>query len=193
MARRNPITGKRFGRIVILEDGVKKVRALCDCGKEFTPYKSNVVRGLTSSCGCSRGLTRSPRWKHGKGPTWGSWYDMIRRCDDERAQAYAQYGGRGIKVCERWRSYENFLADMGERPLGMSLDRIDTNGDYEPANCRWADRSMQSRNRRISVRYIVDGERLDTQKQVAARLGVSPSRVSQLVAEGRISTEMVYS
>lgn len=88
--------------------------------------------------------------KHGRSgtPTWQSWNSMRRRCGDPKRWNFKYYGGRGIKVCERWQKFENFLADMGERPAGSTLDRIDNERDYEPSNCRWLPRSQQSANRR---------------------------------------------
>lgn len=81
--------------------------------------------------------------------TYRCWADMLRRCYSEKSSSYPNYGGRGVTVCEEWRDFRNFLADMGVRPEGMSLDRIDPEGNYEPGNCRWADRNTQARNTRL--------------------------------------------
>lgn len=96
--------------------------------------------------------------------TWRSWMSMLWRVDDPRNASYANYGGRGITVCERWRSFDNFLADMGSRPDGTSIDRIDSDGNYEPQNCRWATKPVQNANRRDSwetrrARYGPTGRR----------------------------------
>jgi len=125
-------------------------------------------------------------------PTHRTWVMMAQRCTNQTQQNYRFYGGRGITVCERWKSFENFLADMGERPLGMTLDRIDPNGNYEPSNCRWATRSEQALNRRpksktaalneweaIQIRWLVtDGG--FSGLRVAAAFGVSRQAVSAI-------------
>jgi hypothetical protein len=98
----------------------------------------------------------SHNFRHGMGdsPTYSSWSSMKQRCNNPSAARYRDYGGRGISYCERWELFDNFHADMGLRPWGKSLDRIDVNGNYEPANCRWATQSEQSKNQR---RWIFGG------------------------------------
>jgi hypothetical protein len=94
-------------------------------------------------------------------PEYISWGGMIQRCTNPKAPAYAYYGGRGINVCDAWRaSFETFYADMGPRPLGLSLDRIESDGDYEPGNCRWATKATQSQNSRQTKWVLLHGERL---------------------------------
>lgn len=156
--------GKRFGRLFVLarsaQDGAGryKWRCRCDCGIE-RDFRGDVLRrGLTVSCGCfGREQNRIKGIKHGScvagadngDATYVSWKSMKQRCYDAKKQSYRYYGGLGITVCEAWRnSFAAFLADMGPRPEGTTLDRIDPFGNYEPSNCRWADAETQNSNQR---------------------------------------------
>jgi hypothetical protein len=122
------------------------------------------------------------------GRTWKSWAQMKQRCQNPKAPDYARYGGRGIRVCERWQKFANFLVDMGSRPEGMTLDRKDTNGNYEPGNCRWATPAEQQQNMRSTkldwtavTRIRALCEAGNSQTDVAQLFGVSSSLISRVV------------
>lgn len=143
--------GARYGDLVVVAEaehlGVQRAyTATCDCGATAIVRGSDLTSGNTKSCGCRRR-------PHGhatpvKSPTYRSWRAMLARTGSPQHRDYAYYGGRGITVCLRWLTFANFLEDMGERPEGMSLDRVDNDGDYEPCNVRWATAKQQANNRR---------------------------------------------
>lgn len=122
--------------------------AQCFCGKTFETRLTSIKSGHTKSCGCLN-ITQIERdlKSHGMSysPTYSSWKGAKQRCYNKNSKKYHIYGGKGIKVCDRWlNSFENFLEDMGERTIDQSLDRIDPNGNYEPSNCRWISKSENS-------------------------------------------------
>ncbi len=154
--------GDRFGKLTVERFFMRDVRSMaearCDCGTLKTFMRHNLK--VAKSCGCqpnhgagqtqvTHGLSKTPGYKH--------WHNMIGRCRNPDATAYADYGGRGISVCERWHDYPNFLADMGPRPPGMTLERRDNDGPYAPWNCRWATRAEQVRNRRNNIMVTING------------------------------------
>ena len=127
--------------------------------------------------------THNHTTKHGSSPTYKSWHMMKQRCTNSNYPQYRDYGGRGVQVCAEWHSFENFLADMGERPDGTSLDRIDNSLGYSPENCRWATKSEQQRNRRDNVWLELDGEKR-LLSEWAAKLDLKAHSLSQRIKHG---------
>jgi hypothetical protein len=158
------ITGQRFNRLIVIKrarnasDRHARWRCRCDCGRHVVVYGASLRSGRSKSCGCrQREVARIVNTTHGHSverkltPTYRSWRNMHTRCINPNFKKYADYGGRGITISKRWigpNGFKHFLADMGERPLGKTLDRKDSNKNYTPSNCRWATPSEQGTNRR---------------------------------------------
>ena len=163
---------ERVTRLILVEyshhskHGQSKSYYMCVCGKTKIIDDYSVRILATISCGCAKK-------KHGysKSPSYVSWNAMIQRCTNLNNPSHKNYRGRGVKVHNRWRKFENFLEDMGERPSGTSIDRINNNGDYEPGNCRWSTQREQTSNTRRSRRLTFKGETM-TVTQWAEKLNI---------------------
>lgn len=152
MGRFLNIEGKKFGRLTV-ESLAEKVKlgvvwnCTCECGNKITVLTANLQRGSTKSCGCivkKHGMTKSTEFI--------IWTLMKSRCNNPNDKDFHRYGGRGIKVCDRWLTFNNFYEDMGKRPSSKyTLDRSDNNGNYEPSNCKWSTKKEQCRNRRSNT------------------------------------------
>lgn len=161
------LAGQRFGRLTCLRPDGRRSRYVlwfcrCDCGTSLLATANHLRSGSTRSCGCLRrevartaalarkgvGLAHGQACRGQETPEYRIWRSMLNRCANPKVHNYQRYGARGIRVCARWKKFENFLADMGRKPSpNLSLDRINNDGNYEPGNCRWATASQQALNR----------------------------------------------
>lgn len=177
--------GKRYGRLLVLKyvssHWNSKWLCQCDCGKRCVVPGCDLRTGSTRSCGCLRHRT-----KHGavNTPAYKSWSNMIQRCTNTGLETYPYYGGRGISVCERWkRSFAAFLADMGQPGPGLTLDRINCDGNYDSTNCRWATRKEQSRNTRRNVILTLNGDSMGL-SEWSDKTGISYAALQHRVRRG---------
>lgn len=187
------LTGQSFGSLTALCLGEKLApgtgvwwECQCICGTRKSIRSRDLVSGKVNSCGCQKtSLKRKASTRHGmKGTrTYRIWQAMKSRCSNPNASSYANYGGRGISICPQWESFEGFLADMGKCPEGMSIDRIDTNGNYTAENCRWATRSEQANNTRANVVIEYQDKKM-TRTQWERELGLGATTLRGRIRAG---------
>lgn len=183
--------GQKFNRWTVVSykgkdrNGKHSFECRCDCGNIKTIPLGNLKTGTSKSCGClndekRKGNTRNK--KHGMSASreYRTWESMLSRCERKTDREYPSWGGRGIKVCKRWHDFRTFYADMGKRPKGMTLDRIDNNGNYEPSNCRWATAKTQNNNRRSNTLITYKG-RTQTLQQWADEVGIGSNTIHNRV------------
>lgn len=202
MGKLIPLNGRRFGRLLVLnreENPGGKVlwNCLCDCGNFTIVSSDSLLRKPegTKSCGCLWYEQVAKSTKHGfkrrnrKIPSeYIIWCQIKQRCYDTNHISYHNYGGRGIKVCDRWaHSFENFLEDMGEKPSSKhSIDRIDNNADYSPENCRWATKKVQLRNKRNNRLMTFNGQ-TKTLVEWSEETGIHPQLIRQRIDRDQLS------
>ena len=171
MSKLIDLAGQQFGYLIAIRR-VKSIKwhksqwlCQCECGKRTVILGNSLKSGNTQSCGCIKNfLISQARYIHGHSmvngkasKTYGVWQNMKNRCNNPNDKFFNDYGGRGIRVCKRWLKFENFLADMSEKPEGLSLDRIDNDGNYCKSNCRWTTIKIQQRNTRHNILFTIDG------------------------------------
>lgn len=193
------LVGCIFGRWEVLEyagtsgQGAKW-RCKCECGTERPVNAAALLSGKSTSCGCLMREANSLAAKHGhmrggkQSPTYSVWRSMLRRCSDPAHPSYRNYGGKGIKVCDRWMVFDAFLEDMGARPDGKTLDRIDGNKGYSKENCRWFTMTEQANNRANNHRLTYRGES-HTVSQWAVILGIREGTIRSRLFRGASDEE----
>lgn len=181
------LVGQRFGKLLVKgrapnsKHGKSRWHCICDCGTNSIHLGCILHRGDARSCGCGLVITAVENFlKHGHAGTrtYRIWSAMKTRCRNPRAKAFRHYGGRGIAVCESWLEFENFLADMGPAPDGLSIDRIANDGHYEPGNCRWATPKQQSQNSSIPKVLTFKNETMNV-SEWARHLGINPATLQE--------------
>lgn len=190
------ITHKRFGRLVVKRRVLRESKRTmwlceCDCGKLKVVDGNNLKNGHVSSCGCyRRQLATQKNLTHGmtKTKAYLAWRNLKSRCENIHDIRYGMYGGRGIAVCNEWRSFEGFYQDMGDAPEGMSIDRINNDGPYCKENCQWATNEEQCNNKSTNHVISFNGE-TRTMTQWARKIGIMPDTLERRINKLRMPIE----
>jgi hypothetical protein len=200
MSRLVDLSGKTFGRWTVVSRAENSVAGQtrwlcrCVCDNQAVVQAAALKTGHSQSCGCLKvevlvnKFTTHGHARDGATPTYHSWAGMIARCTNENHAAYPYYGGSGITVCERWLEFPNFLADMGEKPTGKSIERRNYRIGYEPKNCCWATLKEQARNRRSNRLITLDGV-TRTIAEWSEQTGIRQSTISWRLQAGRSAEE----
>lgn len=193
MAKKVDLTGKRFGRLVVVgivkrdSNGRAYWNCKCDCGNEVVVRHDSLQCGHAKSCGCFKIGETSACYKHGKRNTrlFRIWSLMRTRCYNSHNKLYKDYGGRGISICDEWQDFQTFYdwAMTNSYAVDLTIDRINVNGNYEPSNCRWVTMAEQCNNKRNNVCYFVNGETLNT-SQIAKKYGITYGALKARLARG---------
>lgn len=203
MSRLVNLVGQSFNRWTVIARaensaaGQTRWLCRCTCGNEAVVQAAALKNNHSKSCGCLKVETTVKRFtKHGYAkagvysPTYGSWAAMVARCTNPNHDAYPYYGGSGIKVCQRWLDFSNFIADLGEKPEGYSIERRDVKLGYEPGNCYWATLIEQARNKRTNTILTVDGISR-TIAEWSEKTGVKVSTISWRLQTGKTAKEAI--
>lgn len=193
----NDLSGQRFERLTAIAPtgekrwGVYLWRCVCECGSETIAASNSLRSGTVRSCGClARQAASAANTKHGYfgTPTYRSWDTLIQRCTNPASTNFPRYGARGIRVCDRWLKFEHFLADMGERPLGLSIERRDNEKGYEPGNCVWATAREQRMNQRRPTLTMQQAAEI---REMRAKTGRGPKAISDALGVSRAAVSGV--
>lgn len=191
--RPESLVGRRIGLLTVIRVIGKKygktlMQCVCQCGNITSATVGHLVQERRVSCGCYAPTKHGRRYT----PEYKIWSDMLKRCNNPKHISYKYYGGKGVSVCTRWRDFSNFYADMGDRPKGYSLDRIDPSGNYEPSNCRWATAQQQTENRPVQLKYPYKGQLL-TLPKISELCGVPYRTLKSRIRRGGMSLEEAIS
>jgi hypothetical protein len=183
MPRALDLTGQTFGRFIAREPirhlGLRAWLCDCVCGNTSRVLTRDLTKGNSRSCGCAQ----ATQGGQSKSRAYIAWRNMLMRCTNPSHPQYDNYGGRGIKVCRRWKSYINFREDMGQPPLGLTLERKNNVKGYNPGNCMWATYAAQARNKRVTRMITYKGETMCI-IDWARRLGIDGTTLQQRLAKG---------
>lgn len=198
------LTGRVFERLTVVgphpvknTSGKRQWQCLCSCGTKIITNTGALTTGNTRSCGCLKieGITSRGKSNKTHGRTGSSeyktWQSMRDRCTNEKNSNYSRYGGRGISVCTEWdSSFESFYRDMGPRPDGMSLDRENNDGNYNPRNCRWANIQTQNSNKSTNRYFLYQGETI-TKAELSRRTGIPVATIDTRIRGGWDDTRII--